>query len=285
MEIFIARESGFCFGVRRAVKIACEAREKWGKVYTYGELIHNKQYVEKLKQNGIKAAESIKDIPEGAVVIIRSHGISPKEEAELKKRFKVIDATCPYVKKSQKFASKAVRGGTELVIFGDRQHPEIKGILGYTQGSGIVISDPEEVLKLPFNPKRAVISQTTNDLEDYKKFVGNLLETTEKLTVYQTICSSTIEKHRAAREIASRVDLMLVIGGKHSSNTRKLYKACKKIQPNTYHIETAEELNLIEWENCERIGISAGASTPDFIIEEVVEKIKEGKNGRGKKER
>jgi len=284
MEIIFAKEMGFCFGVRRAIKIAYEALEKWGNVYTYGELIHNRQYVEKLERDGIKSAEKIEEIPEGAVVIIRSHGISPQEEKVLKSKFKVVDATCPYVKKSQKFASKTVREGTELVIFGDKDHPEIRGILGYTDGAAIVISDPEEVEKLPYNSKRAAISQTTNDLDDYKLFINNLLENTEKLIVYQTICFSTIEKHRSAREVARKVDLMLVIGGKHSSNTRKLFKACKRIQPNSYHIETAEELSLIEWEKYERIGITAGASTPDFIIEEVAEKIKEGKNGRGKKD-
>ncbi len=284
MEILVAEEAGFCFGVRRAVKIAYEALEKWEKVYSYGELIHNNQFVEKLERDGIKTARTMDEIPNGAAVIIRSHGISPQEEKELKRRFKVIDATCPYVKKSQKFASKTLRAGMELVIFGDRNHPEIMGILGYTQGSGIVISSPKEVIGLPFNPKRAVISQTTNDIEDYKIFVGNLMNTSEKLTIYQTICSSTIEKHRSAKEIASKVDLMLVIGGKHSANTKKLFTACKRLQPRTYHIETAEELDLIEWGNYERIGISAGASTPDFVINKVVEKIKEERNGRGKKE-
>ncbi len=275
MEILLARESGFCFGVRRAVKIAYESKEKWGQVYTYGDLIHNKQFVARLERDGIKSASSIEEIPEGAVVIIRSHGISPQEEKILRSKFKVIDATCPYVKKSQKIAAKEVRSGKELVIFGDRNHPEIKGILGYTQGAGLVISSPDETSSLPSSARRAVISQTTNDLEDYKKFVGGLMDNTERLTVHQTICSSTIEKHRSAREIAAKVDLMLIIGGKHSSNTRKLFKACRKIQPNTYHIETAEELDLIDWRKYERIGISAGASTPDFVIKAVMEKLKE----------
>ncbi len=275
MEILLAQESGFCFGVRRAVKIAYEAKEKWGEVYTYGELIHNRQFIAKLTEDGIKVAEDMNGIPPGAVVIIRSHGISPQEERELRERFKVIDATCPYVKKSQKIAAKEVRSGKELVIFGDRSHPEIRGILGYTQGAGVVLSSPEEASSLPTSSRRAVISQTTNDLEDYKKFVGGLLENTERLTVHQTICSSTIQKHRSAKEIAGKVDLMLVIGGKHSSNTRKLYKACRAIQPNTYHIETPQELDLIDWRKYERIGITAGASTPDFIIKAVMEKIKE----------
>ena len=278
MEILLARESGFCFGVRRAVKIAYEAKEKWGQVYTYGELIHNRQFVEKLEKDGIKAVGSPEELPPGAVVIIRSHGISPQEEKILRSRFKVIDATCPYVKKSQKIAAKEVRSGKELVIFGDRNHPEIRGILGYTQGAGLVISSPQETSSLATSPRRAVISQTTNDLEDYKRFVGGLLENTERLTVHQTICSSTIEKHRSAKEIASKVELMLIIGGKHSSNTRKLFKACQKIQPNTYHIETPEELDLIEWRKYERIGLSAGASTPDFIIKAVMEKLKEEGN-------
>ncbi len=278
MEILLARESGFCFGVRRAVKIAYEAKEKWGQVYTYGELIHNRQFVDKLEKDGIKAVNSPDEIPSGAVVIIRSHGISPQEEKILKSRFKVIDATCPYVKKSQKIAAKEVRSGKELVIFGDQTHPEIKGILGYTQGAGMVISNPEDTPNLPYSLRRATISQTTNDLEEYKKFVGGLLENTERLTVHQTICSSTLEKHRSARKIAAEVELMLVIGGKHSSNTRKLYRACKKIQPNTYHIETPEELDLIEWRKYERIGLSAGASTPDFIIKAVMEKLKEEGN-------
>lgn len=275
VKILLAQEAGFCFGVRRAIEITYRALEEGrGKVYTFGELIHNHQFIEKMKADGIKVAEKIEEIPEGATVVIRSHGIAPEMERKLRERFRVVDATCPYVKKSQQIASQIVSSGTELVIFGDSNHPEIRGIQGYAEGKAVVVKDEEEAKKLPKKAVRAVIAQTTNIIESYKKVVGELLERSELLQVFQTICPSTLMKQRSARELALKVDLMLVIGGKHSSNTKKLYKTCLEVQPNTYHIESEEDLNLIDLEKYEKIGITAGASTPDFVIEKIIEIIK-----------
>ncbi len=275
MKIVLAEGAGFCFGVRRAIDITYTALRSGEKeVYTFGELIHNRQFIEKMKADGIKVASSVEEIPEGAVVVIRSHGIPPQQEQELRRRFRVLDATCPYVKRSQQIAEKVVGEGTELVIFGDPRHPEIVGIQGYAKGKAIVLEREEEVLHLPLKKKRATIAQTTNDIERYKSFVGNLLEKTEEIQVYQTICPSTIVRQSSARELAKEVDAMLVVGGKHSSNTRKLYSVCRQIQPNTFHIETEKDLNLIELEKYEKIGITAGASTPDFIINRIIEVLK-----------
>ncbi len=275
MKIVLAEGAGFCFGVRRAIDITYRALRSGEKeVYTFGELIHNRQFIEKMKADGIKVASSVEEIPEGAVVVIRSHGIPPQQEQELRKKFRVLDATCPYVKRSQQIAERVVEEGTELVIFGDPRHPEIVGIQGYAKGKAIVLEKEEDVLNLPLKKKRATIAQTTNDMERYKKFVGNLLENTEELQVYQTICPSTIVRQNSARKLAREVDAMLVVGGKHSSNTRKLYSVCRKIQPNTFHIETEKDLNLIDLEKYEKIGITAGASTPDFIINRIIEVLK-----------
>lgn len=277
MKIQLASSYGFCFGVKRAIEIAEEHR---GSV-TYGPLIHNKDEINRLKVGfNIGLAEHIEDIKTDNAVVIRTHGIPKDELAALKsKEHEVIDATCPYVTTPQNIVQKMSVEGYSIVIFGDRDHPEIKGVVSYAEDpkDTFIVLEPEELELLPLKGKVAVVSQTTKKPEDFAKIVTALMATRKEIRVFNTICNATFENQDAASALAKEADIMIVIGGKHSSNTKQLLSICKRDCTDSYLIENCEELESSWFDGKVLCGISAGASTPDWVVQNVIDKIQEMK--------
>ncbi len=231
MEIIIAKNSGLCYGVRRALKIAQETRlEKTGKVCTLGDLIHNPQIIADLKKQGIKSITNLNELGKGWV-IIRSHGVSPDTYCQLEiKNTQIVDATCPIVQKIQKLVEMLAAQKDEIIIVGNKEHPEIKGLIGFSQGKGIIVENEAQVKRLPRKKKRAVLAQSTQDLYLFEKIVAALIEKTEELKIYNTICHSTHTRQKSTSELASNVDTLFIVGGKNSSNTNKLFQISKNLQ-------------------------------------------------------
>jgi len=277
MKIQLASSYGFCFGVKRAIDIAQEHK---GSV-TYGPLIHNTDEINRLKNKyDIGLAESLQDIKKDDVVVIRTHGIPKNELSILKNQdHKVIDATCPYVTTPQNIVQKMSLDGYSIVIFGDKNHPEIKGVVSYAEDpqDAFIVLEPEELETLPLKGKVAVVSQTTKKPEDFAKIVTALMATRKEIRVFNTICNATFENQDAASDLAKEADIMIVIGGKHSSNTKQLHSICERDCKDSYLIENEKELKAEWFEGKELCGISAGASTPDWIVQNVIKKIQEMK--------
>ncbi len=273
MEIVLAKSAGFCFGVKRATQMAFDASQQHQQIHSLGPLIHSPQVVEKLEQEGVKVCHQVAEIPGGAVVI-RSHGVTAEEIADIEeKQLDVVDATCPFVKKAQNYAAQLSAEGYLLVLVGEADHPEVEGIYSYAQGEAIVVATAAEARALPNCRKIGVVAQTTQSLENFSEIVRICLAKAKELRVYNTICDATTVRQNEARKIAAEVDLMLVIGGYNSANTSRLASLCQEQQPQTRHIETADQLNAEWFSDVERVGVTAGASTPRWIIEAVVEQL------------
>lgn len=276
MEIIVARHAGFCFGVERAIDIAKRTAEEYTNVVTYGPIIHNPQVVEDLERDGITSVKGLGNVDNSMSVVIRSHGIEREEAEALKKKAgTVIDASCPFVQKAQKSAEKLSKESDFIIILGEADHPEVKGIVSYITGGYKVIEKAEEIDSLPFKETYGFLAQTTQNSKVFEEAVKRLSSKCNKLNVSKTICSATEHRQEAAVEVASKVEVMIVVGGKNSANTTRLYHLCKEICPKTYHIETPEELDLGMFHNVLRVGITAGASTPVGMISKVREYILE----------
>ncbi len=277
MKIQLASSYGFCFGVKRAIEIAEEHR---GSV-TYGPLIHNKDEINRLKEGfNIGLAENLNDIHTDDAVVIRTHGIPKDELASLNAQdHKVIDATCPYVTTPQNIVKNMSKEGYSIVIFGDSEHPEIKGVVSYAEHpeDAFIVIEASQLDALPLKGKVAVVSQTTKKPEDFAKIVNALMLTRKEVRVFNTICNATFENQDAASELAKDADVMIVIGGKHSSNTKQLHSICERDCNDSYLIENETELENAWFEGKKLCGISAGASTPDWIVQNVIDKIQEMK--------
>jgi len=275
MKIELASKYGFCYGVKRAIKIAEEHKDS----FTYGPLIHNKDEIARLKDNfNIGLVEKFEDIENDNAVVIRTHGIPKDELAQLKEQEnQIIDATCPYVTTPQNIVSKMSKEGYSIVIFGDKSHPEIKGVVSYAQNpkDAFVVIEEDELKELPLKSKVAVVSQTTKKPEDFLRIVNELILTKREVRVFNTICNATFENQDAAAELAQRADVMIIIGGKHSSNTKMLHSIAQNYCPDSYLIENEQELQANWFKNKNLCGISAGASTPDWIVQNVIDKIQE----------
>jgi len=270
MRVIVARGSGFCFGVKRALEIVEKAlREEKGPFYTLGPLIHNPQAVERLSQKELKVINNLRGIKGGAF-IIRSHGL-PSATVELAKRrgLKIIDTTCPYVKRAQEKAEDLEAKGYQLVIVGDRDHPEVESM---ASKKSTVLQKPSQVTEIKSYPRIGVVAQTTQSLENFKEIVQRLRGKTKELKVYTTICNAVSRQQRSTRELARKADLVFVIGGKNSANTKRLFQISKGFTE-THHIEKASEINSGWLRNKKIVGISAGASTPKWLIDEVVRKV------------
>lgn len=273
MTITIADHSGYCYGVQRAFKLIAEAADRGeGNLYTLGPIIHNPQAVERLKEEkAVVPVSDLAEIPEGTV-IIRTHGVPPEiiERAEAK-GLDVVDCTCPFVEIVQRKAKALVGEGYGLFIVGEKSHPEVVGILGHADGCARIVEEAEEVQELSEIPDRiGVVVQTTQEVERLQRVISELLPKCRELKVHNTICRATEQRQSSARELAEEVDLMLVVGGRNSGNTRRLFSVCRDTSTPCFHIETAAEIDPAWLEGTHRVGITAGASTPDFIIEEVV---------------
>ena len=274
MEVILAKSAGFCFGVKRAVERVYEQTDSGKKIYTYGPIIHNEEVVKDLTEKGVSVIESKEELAklsEGTVVI-RSHGV-PKNIYDLieEKGLECVDATCPFVKRIHNIVEKESAKGTQIVIIGNAGHPEVEGIMGWSCNPAIVIESVQEAEK--FIPKEGqsvcVVSQTTFNYNKFKELVEIFEKKGYNVNVVNTICNATEERQTEAGEIAAKVDAMIIIGGKHSSNTRKLYEICKEKCATTYFIQTLDDLQLELPKNASLVGITAGASTPNNIIEEV----------------
>jgi len=267
-KVVLAKNSGFCFGVKRAIELALKIKKK---VYTLGPLIHNPQVIAQLEQKGIVVIDSIDDIERGKI-IIRAHGIPRSVITRAKKKeLSVIDATCPFVQNVQQIAESLGKDGYQVVIIGEANHPEVIGIADRVKNP-IIIEDVSKVSGIGQFEKIGVVAQTTQSVENYKKTIHELRKHSKKVKVFNTICNATKKNQSAAKELAKNVNLMIVVGGYNSGNTRRLAKLCSEIVE-TKHIEVADELKK-EWcEKREIIGVTGGASTPDWIIHEVIKSI------------
>ncbi|MEW6214033.1 MAG: 4-hydroxy-3-methylbut-2-enyl diphosphate reductase [Nitrospirota bacterium] len=275
MKIIVAKRAGFCFGVKRAIDMAFQvAKEKRKKVYTIGPIIHNPQVVEMLKKKGIFPIDNIKTKKDIKALIIRTHGIPLQLSKEISSLgCEIIDATCPFVKKAQYYAKLLKKENYQVIILGEKDHPEVKGLMSYASDDVIVVDEKTPLPRL--KSKVGIVVQTTQPLEALKKVLSDVTEHAKEIKVYNTICNSTALRLKETEEMAHKVDVMIVVGGKNSANTTQLARLCKSLSVPTYHIETSSEIKR-EWvKGAKKIGITAGASTPKWIIKEVEEKIRD----------
>ena len=275
MEVIVAKTAGFCFGVERAVnQVYDHIKNGSGPIYTLGPIIHNEEVVRDLEEKGVKVLNSeneISALTEGTV-IIRSHGVGKHIYDMLKAQgVQIVDATCPFVKKIHRIVQEQNLQGRRVIIIGDETHPEVEGIKGWGDARTMVVKNEEQMEKLPSftGEKLCIVSQTTFNYNKFKDLVEKFEKKGYDILVLNTICNATQERQVEAERIASQVDAMIVIGGKNSSNTRKLYEICQKECKDTYYIQTLDDLNPESVNSVRSVGITAGASTPKKIIEEV----------------
>ncbi|MFA6761109.1 MAG: 4-hydroxy-3-methylbut-2-enyl diphosphate reductase [Sulfuricurvum sp.] len=271
MKIELAESYGFCFGVKRAIRIAEEHQNS----STYGPLIHNSKEIQRLQKDyKVGLSEDHKTFKEGDTAVIRTHGIQKHELEELRERnVDVIDATCPYVTKPQRISEEMSEAGYDVVIFGDEAHPEIKGVKSYASNGALVVASPKDLEGVKLREKIALIAQTTRRVEDYLEVANYLIPRHKEVRVFNTICNATFDNQEAARKLALRADVMIIVGGKNSSNTKELYNIAKDHCFDSYHIEDETEIDFAWFSAKELCGISAGASTPDWIIQKVIDTI------------
>ena len=274
-KITISSNSGFCFGVKRALDIAKRALAGQGTIYSFGPIIHNPQVVCDFSGKGLKIVKDVKEIDsKKAFLLIPSHGVSP--DVLTKKGVSYIDTTCPLVGRVQRIVKDLKKKGYFIIIVGDKKHPEVKGLAGIAGKNSCVLKNKKEAKNLKFPPKKvALISQTTATLADFKEILSEIAKKdfTEMIS-FNTVCKNTIDRQKEALEIAKKVDAMIVIGGKNSANTSKLARTCKRVNKNTCHIESKEDLKVKFLKDKRNIGIATGASTPPGAIKEVVKKIR-----------
>ena len=274
MKVTLAKSAGFCFGVKREVEMVYKEAETGKKVYTLGPIIHNEQVVQDLEQKGVRVIDTPEELSEAedATVIIRSHGISADVYHQLEdKKVRIVDATCPFVSKIHRIVEKKYQEGSCIVIVGNANHPEVEGINGWCNGAATVIGSVSEAENYSQEPARklCVVAQTTFNYKKFKDIVDIFSKKSYDINVMNTICNATEERQTEAAAIAGDSDAMIVIGGKHSSNTQKLYEICKNVCPDTHFIQTLDDLDLKQFQSFRSVGITAGASTPNTIIKEV----------------
>lgn len=277
MQVLLAEEYGFCFGVERAVEMVEGALSEGATVRTLGPLIHNTQEIHRLEAEGVRTINAPAEVTEGETAVIRAHGVTPEVQRELETRAeRVIDATCPFVTKVQKLAERAAKEGRDVVVVGAPDHPEMIGVKGYAPDRAYIVRDAAEVASLPPLHAPLVVSQTTLKLSTFLEAADAVrAKSDSEPQVVNTICSATRDRQDAARALAGHVDAFYVIGGKHSSNSLKLLSVCKEQCEKSYLIETPEEINAEDLRDASRVGVTAGASTPNWLIEQVVARLKE----------
>ena len=281
MKVIRAKTAGFCFGVRRAVDTVYEqlGKNEQKKIYTYGPIIHNAEVVKDMEKKGVvvlQSEEELEALTEG-IVIIRSHGIEKRIHEKLSKRnITVVDATCPFVKKIHRIVERESAQGKYIIIIGNPEHPEVKGIKGWAGKESAVIQNTADIEKLSVEKgkKICIVAQTTFNYNKFKDLVEIISEKRYDIIVLNTICNATKERQEEAYDIAKRVDAMIVIGDKRSSNTQKLFEICSNACADTYYIQTLGDLNMNQLRSVETVGITAGASTPNNIIEEVQNNVR-----------
>ena len=277
MEVLLADEFGFCFGVERAVEMVEDALQEGSTVRSLGALIHNTQEMKRLEAEGVRTVNAPEEVTPDETAVIRAHGVTPTVQRDLEERAaRVIDATCPFVTKVQKLAERAAAQGRDVVVAGNPDHPEMIGVVGYAPNNTYVVRDAAEVASLPQLHAPIVLSQTTIKLQTFME-VAEAVRTRADAEpqVINTICSATRDRQDAARALAGHVDAFYIIGGRHSSNSVKLLAVCKEQCEKSFLVETAEEINAADLDGVERVGVTAGASTPNWLINQVVERLRE----------
>jgi 4-hydroxy-3-methylbut-2-enyl diphosphate reductase len=272
MQVRIARTAGFCWGVRRTVdKVMEVADQRRGPVVTLGPIIHNPQAVARFRMKGVGTVNATEEVPDGTTVVVRTHGAVRDElESAERRGLQVVDGTCPYVKYPQAMAQRLSREGYHVVIVGDANHAEIKGVVSYAEGPCTVVRPGGSIPEIKAK-KVAVIAQTTCIGADFERVVGALALRHKEVRAVNTICNDTEERQADARALAREVDAVVVVGGKNSANTRHLAEICRDIQPRTWHVETEAELRSEWFDGCRAVGLSAGASTPDWVVDGVAD--------------
>ena len=278
LEVILSPYTGYCFGVKRAMRLIDQGVDEQpdARIYTLGEIIHNPQAVGRLRERGVEPVSSLDDIEEGSFLIIRAHGVHPDliEEAE-RRGIRLLDATCPFVQKSQRYVRKLAGESYRVIIIGDEDHPEVKSIAGHAGGNAIIVNSVEDAAQVPILDKAGVVIQTTFSKENARSIIEILEKRVERLRVYDTICQATILRREATLELAGKVDLMLVVGGRTSSNTKRLYRMCIDHGVPSRFVETAEEIDPSWFRGVQRVGLTTGTSTPDWVIEQVLERMEQ----------
>lgn len=274
MKILVSESAGYCYGVERALRYANKAKETVDeKIYTLGPIIHNPQAVNALIEQGIIPINDPGEIDRG-ILVIRSHGIDPKVIIDAEKRgIKVIDATCPFVKKAQQRAAQLVSENYRVYIIGEKNHPEVVGIMAFTENKASVIEDIHDIPK-NVGVKVGVVVQTTQSIKKLRTVTSKLLQVAGELKVYNTICDATTRRQDDTARLAKNVDVMLVIGGHNSANTARLTEICRAAGVKTYQVETANEITDSMLKDCRKVGITSGASTPEWLLNDVIDHIK-----------
>jgi (E)-4-hydroxy-3-methyl-but-2-enyl pyrophosphate reductase len=277
MEVLLAEEYGFCFGVERAVDMVEDALSEGGTIRSLGALIHNSQEMQRLEAKGVTTISTPAEADGNTTAVIRAHGVTPQVQRELEQSAAhVIDATCPFVTRVQHLAERAANEGRDVVVAGNPDHPEMIGVVGYAPNNTYVVRDASEVAGLPNLRRPLVVSQTTIKLKTFQEVAEAVRAKSEtEPQVINTICSATRDRQDAARALAGQVEAFYVIGGRHSSNSVKLLAVCKEQCEKSFLIETADEINQDDLAGINRVGVTAGASTPNWLIEQVVERLRE----------
>ena len=275
MEVIVADNAGFCFGVKRAIKMANDTLDKEPEgVKALGPLIHNPQVVGAFERRGLQVVGDLGELDRESTVIIRSHGVGPEVKNEaVRLGLNVVDTTCPFVTKAQQYASKLIEENYKVVMIGDHAHPEVIGVVAYTGNKAIVINTVEEAEKLKFIPRMGVVFQTTHSIQHVQEIVGALLKRGKEVRVYNTLCGATTAMQKTAVELAPDVEAMVIVGGRQSANTAQLAEVCRRVNPRVHQIESAAEIHDEWFAGLRLVGVSAGASTPDDVIAEVVDRI------------
>jgi 4-hydroxy-3-methylbut-2-enyl diphosphate reductase len=275
LKVVVSRGVGFCSGVKRAIKIAlAAARRSEEGVYSLGPLIHNPQVVEKLKEVGVRPMMRLRR--GGGSMVVRSHGASPKVlRRAADYGYSIIDATCPFVQKAQQNAHHLYREGYKVVIVGERDHPEVRGIRSHVEGKAAVIENAEQARKLERGARVGIVAQTTLPVDTFAEVVGAVTRRAREVLVFNTICSETARRQEHARDLARRVDVLMVVGGRNSANTTRLERLCSSICRKTHHVETADEIRSGWFRAGDTVGVVAGASTPGWLVESIVEKLEQ----------
>jgi (E)-4-hydroxy-3-methyl-but-2-enyl pyrophosphate reductase len=287
MEVLLANEYGFCFGVERAVEMVEDALEGGGPVRTLGPLIHNTQEMQRLECEGVSTVQDPSQVSKNEIAVIRAHGVTPLVQLQLEARAaQVVDATCPFVTRVQRLAERAAKQGRHVVVAGNPDHPEMIGVVGYAPNNTFVVSEAGEVEKLPPLHAPLVVSQTTLKLKTFLEVAEAVRAKADaEPEIVNTICSATRDRQDAARALAGLVDVFYIIGGKHSSNSIKLLAVCKEQCAHSFLIETQDEIDPEDLKGVKRVGVTAGASTPNWLIDQVVTRLREIGNrlngGRG----
>lgn len=276
MEIIVAKTAGFCFGVQRALEMVQEAlADKSRPIYSLGPLIHNPGVVQELTEAGLQGVSQIDEIPSGRLVI-RSHGVGPQVyQAAAAKNLEVIDATCPFVKNVHQLAILLHEQCYQIIIVGEREHVEVQGVLDSVKGDALVLNNMQELVSVQIAPKIGIISQTTQEIHNFSQIVAGIIPYSKEIRIFNTICLATSQRQQEVAELSKAVDMMIVVGGRNSANTSRLVEISRNHGTPTYQVESPSEIHSEWFANVKKVGVTAGASTPDQHIHAVVAKIKQ----------